>query len=172
MLALSDLRRFAKFLCGPADVILNTPDLKNLGPEPLESSFTYEKFKKLFVGKRGRIKQVLMNQSFIVGIGNIYSDDILYESKIHPLSRVEKLKELQLKALFAAIKKILKRGVKNRGTSVDDFRDTAGRKGNYGSRILVYQKYGQNCPHGHKIDRLKIGGRTAHFCPKEQKLYK
>ena len=168
MLALSDMRRFAKVLCGPKDKILSLPDLKDLGPEALEIS--YKDFRELFKTKRGKIKQVLMDQKFVVGIGNIYSDEILYTAKIHPLSRVEKLKEPQIKVLYVAMKKILGKGIKMRGTSSDDFRDTYGKKGNYGSVILTYQRHGKMCAKGHLIHRTKIGQRSAHFCPQCQRL--
>lgn len=168
MLALSDLRRFAKVVCGPKEKILNLPDLKNLGPEALEIS--YKEFRDKFEVKRGKIKQVLMDQSFVVGIGNIYSDEILYLAKIHPLSRAEKLKEAHIKALYLAMRKILERGIKMRGTSSDDFRDTYGKKGDYGSVILVYQRTGKKCKKGHVIQRIKVAQRSAHFCPVCQKL--
>ncbi len=168
MLALSDLRRFAKVLCGPKERIFNLPDLKNLGPEALEIS--YREFRDKFKVKKGKIKQVLMDQSFVVGIGNIYSDEILYAAKIHPLSRVEKLKEPQIRVLYSAMKKILEKAVKMRGTSSDDFRDTYGRKGSYGSVILTYQRHGQKCARGHLIHRIKVAQRSAHFCPVCQKL--
>ena len=168
MLALSDMRRFAKVLCGPKEKILNLPDLKNLGPEALE--IPYKDFRELFKTKRGKIKQVLMDQQFVVGIGNIYSDEILYVAKIHPLSRVEKLKEVHIKALYSAMRKILVKGIKMRGTSSDDFRDTYGKKGNYGSVILTYQRHGQKCARGHVIHRVKVAQRSAHFCPVCQKL--
>ena len=176
MLALSDTRRFAKVLCGPKEKILNLPDLKSLGPEALE--IPYKDFRELFKTKKGKIKQVLLDQSFVVGIGNIYSDEILYVAKIHPLSRVEKLKEAHIKALYLAMRKILERGIKMRGTSSDDFRDTYGRRGNYGSVILTYQRQGQKCAKGpfgfaqgkHIIQRIKVAQRSAHFCPKCQHL--
>ncbi len=178
MLALSDLRRFAKVLCGPKEEILNLPDLKGLGPEALAVNF--REFSDRFKGKRGKIKQVLMDQGFVVGIGNIYSDEILYKAKIHPASRVEKLEEKHLKAIFKAMREILNKGIKFRGTSSDDFRDTAGKKGEYGKLILVYQKTGQKCPKGsldnardkHIIQRMKIGGRSAHFCLECQEFIK
>ena len=169
MLALSDMRRFAKVLCGPKDKILNLPDLKDLGPETLE--ITYKDFRELFKNKKGKIKQVLMDQKFVVGIGNIYSDEILYTAEIHPLSRVEKLKEPQIKVLYSAMKKILEKGIKMRGTSSDDFRDTYGKKGNYGSVILTYQRHGEMCAKGHLIHRIKVGQRSAHFCPTCQRLF-
>jgi len=168
MLALSDLRRFAKVVCGPKEKILNSPDLKGLGQEALEIS--YKEFRDKFKVKRGKIKQVLLDQSFVVGIGNIYSDEILYVAKIHPLSRVEKLEEAHLKALYSAIRSILEKGIKMRGTSSDDFRDTYGKKGNYGSVILTYQRHGQKCAKGHIIHRAKVAQRSAHFCPTCQRL--
>ena len=173
MLALSDLRRFAKVVCGPKEKILNLPDLKNLGPEALEIS--YKDFRELFKTKKGKIKQVLLDQSFVVGIGNIYSDEILYAAKIHPLSRVERLKEAHIKALYSAMRKILEKGIKMRGTSSDDFRDTYGKKGNYGNVILAYQQQGKKCGRAafvktsasqrHIIQRIKVAQRSAHFCP-------
>jgi|SRR3989344_2596248 len=170
MLAFSDVRRFGKVLCGPKDEVMN--HLNGLGPEPLDPAFTFKKFKDLFLKKRGRIKQVIMNPEFIAGIGNIYADEILYAAKIHPLSRVEKLKDRELKAIYNATKKILVSAIKVRGTSIDDFRDLAGKKGGYSDIRMVYQRAGQKCPRGHIIKRIKIGGRSAHFCPTEQKLYK
>ncbi len=171
MLALSDLRRFAKVVCGPAEEILASRDIKRLGPEPLDKSFTFRKFRELFRGKRGRIKQVLMDQNFISGIGNIYADEVLWSAKIHPLRRVEDLKEKELKTIFRAIKAILKKALRLRGTSIDDYRDSEGRRGGYDKVRYVYQREGEPCPRcGAKIRRIKIGGRSAHFCPKCQKL--
>jgi len=171
MLALSDLRRFAKILCGPKEVVLNLPDLKNLGPEPLDPKFSFGKFKELFVGKKGRIKQVLMDQNFISGIGNIYADEILWVAKIHPLARTEKLKESDLKKIFNALKTVLKKALRLKGTSIDDYRDAYGRRGSYDLVRYVYQRENQPCPRCKTgIKRLKIGERSAHYCPKCQKL--
>ncbi len=170
MMGLSDVRKFAKAIEGPREIVLNLPDLKDLGPNPMDPKLTFEKFRKLFA-RRGRIKQVLMDQNIISGIGNIYSDDILYTAKIHPLSRVEKLKESQISAIYIAMKKILKLALKLRGTSIDDYRTPSGESGYYQKARLVYQREGEKCPRGHIIKRLKLGGRSAHFCSKEQKLY-
>ncbi len=171
MLALSDLRRFAKVLCGKREEILDLPDLKNLGPEPLDKKFTFKKFEGLFQKKKGKIKQVLLDQNFISGIGNIYSDEILWLAKIHPLARAENLKEKELKMLYRATKKILKKALKLRGSSIDDYRDAFGRRGKYDLVLYVYQREGKSCKRcGAKIQRLKINSRSAHFCPKCQKL--
>lgn len=169
MLALSDVRRFAKVLCGPREEV--TKQLEKLGPEPLAPSLTFKKFKELFTKRRGRIKPVLMTPEFIAGIGNIYADEILYVAKVHPLSRIEKLGERTLRALYNAMLSILKKAIELQGTSIDDYRAPDGRKGKYSEVRLVYQRTGQKCPRGHTVKRIVIGARSAHFCPVEQKLY-
>ncbi|MBU4482093.1 DNA-formamidopyrimidine glycosylase, partial [Patescibacteria group bacterium] len=171
MLALSDMRKFAKILLGKKEEIENLPELKELGPDPLNKNFKFNIFKEIIFSKTGKIKQVLMDQKVISGIGNIYSDDILWLAKISPFKQSNKLTENQLKILFKAIKDILNKAVKLRGTSIRDFRDIRGKKGGYGDNRLVYQREGEECPRCKAIIiRKKIGGRSAHFCPSCQKL--
>jgi len=168
---LSDLRKFAKILFGGKEEIENLAELKNLGPEPLDKNFDFEKFKNLISKKRGKIKQVLMDQEVIAGIGNIYSDEILWQAKIHPFKIVGELKTKELKNIYSAMKQILKKAVKLRGTSVSDFRDAFGRSGGYAKIRKVYQREGEFCQRcGAIIKRVKMGGRSAHFCPKCQKI--
>ena len=168
-LGLSDLRKFAKALCGKREVILNRPEIRQLGPEPLDPQFTLARFKQLFAGRKGRIKQMLMNPKFIAGIGNIYSDEILYAAGIHPLSRLTKFKEPQLKALYRSIKKVLKKAVRMRGTGIVGVSASARTEQGYDKVRMVYQR--RACPRGHEIQRIRIGGRSASFCPVEQKLF-
>ena len=171
MLALSDLRRFAKVLCGKREEIYNLPDLKKLGPEPLDPKFTFKRFEELFKKKKGRIKQVLMDPNFISGIGNIYADEILWTAKIHPLVRAEELNRTKFKSIYQAMRKILKKALKSRGSSIDDYRDALGRRGRYDLVLSAYQREGEPCKRCRtKIKRLKIGGRSAHFCPRCQKI--
>lgn len=167
MLALSDLRKFAKV------GLLNQGELKkelsSLGPEPLKKSFTFEKFKEA-MPKRGKIKQVLMDQKVIAGIGNFYSDEILWEAKIDPFRDVSKLKEKNLREIFKAMKKILSLAIKLGGESISDFRKPSGEKGYYDRERKVYRREGEKCFRcSGVIKRIKIGGRNAHFCPKCQK---
>ena len=171
MLALSDLRRFAKVLCAPEREILNLPEIKKLGPEPLGKNFQFSIFNSQLHRKpKTRIKQALMDQNLITGIGNIYADEILWLAKIHPAARVEKLKEKGLKTVYNSMKKILKKALRLRGTSVDDYRDSGGGRGRYDLVRCVYQREGESCKRcGAKIRRIKLGGRSAHFCPKCQK---
>ncbi len=172
MLALSDVRKFAKIILGKKEDVENLPEIKELGPEPLDKSFKFDEFKKIISAKTGKIKQVLMDPKVISGIGNIYSDDILWLAKINPFKPANKISENKLRDIFNAIKKILEKAVRLRGTSVSDFRDTAGKKGEYGDVRLVYQREGEKClrKDGGIIVRKKIGGRSAHFCPVCQKL--
>lgn len=173
-LGLSDLRRFGKVILVDDDKVGDLKEIKDLGPEPLEISFN--QFKKLFGSagwrKRGRLKQVLMDPKFIAGIGNIYADEILWSSGFHPLSRVENLDESDLKSIYNYTVKILKKAIKYKGSSMDDYRMPSGEKGSFQNVQNAYQNTGEKCKKkdGGVIERLKLGGRSAHFCPKHQML--
>ena len=171
-LALSDVRKFAKIELWDKEELKKSKGFKSLGPEPLEKNFTYIKFKQVLNSKKGKIKQVLMDQSVIAGIGNIYSDEILYFAKVHPEKTVPKLSEIEKKNIYTGIKKILTLAVKLQGESFSDYRKPDGKKGFYDKARKVYRKEGENCPSncGGKIKRIKVGQRSAHFCPKCQKL--
>lgn len=168
--ALSDLRRFGKAMLVSDKDIKNLKEIKKLGPEPLEISFS--QFKNLFTKKRGWLKPVLMDPYFIAGIGNIYSDEILWDAGYHPLKRVESLKDRDLKKIFNSMKKVLKKAIAYKGDSIDDYRLPSGEKGRYQKIQNAYQQTGKKCKKkdGGIIQRLKIAGRSAHFCPKHQKL--
>lgn len=171
MLALSDLRRFAKVLCGKREEVLNLKDLKELGPEPLEKNFSFLKFKERFKNKKGKIKFLLMDQKIISGIGNIYADEILFLSKIHPFSKAENLKEEDFKNIYQNMKKVLKKAIKLGGASVDDYRKIDGSLGKYQEKRFVYQREGEKCYFCNSvIKRIKLNSRSSHFCPNCQIL--
>lgn len=169
-LAFSDLRRFGKIALIKDGDLSEVPEIKNLGPEPLEISFS--QFKKLFEKKKGRIKQILMDPFFVVGIGNIYADEILWKSGIHPLSRAENLSGVYLKKIYNSTQGILKKAIKAGGTSIDDYRKISGEMGEYQNYTKAYHRDGEKCSKkdGGIIRRIKVAGRSAHFCPKHQKL--
>lgn len=171
-LTLSDLRKFAKILLWPTNKLSELEDVNNLGPDPTAGGFDFKKFQEQLSCKKGRIKTVLMDQSVFAGIGNIYSDEILWLSGIHPLKPVPSLTAEELKSIFNSTKKILKRALEARGTSDSDYRDPYGRKGHYQEMLSVYGLEGEKCQKndGGIITRLKIGGRSAHFCPFHQKM--
>lgn len=171
MLALSDVRKFAKVILGTREQIENLPELTQLGPDALDPKLSVGPFARMVLLERRPIKQVLMDPQVIAGIGNIYSDDILWQAKIHPQRKANSLKAAELKAIYAAMRAVLKKAVKLRGTSTSDFRDTAGKKGGYTGHLLVYQRKGEPCNRCKTlIERIIVGGRSAHFCPKCQKI--
>ncbi len=167
----SDMRKFGTIALVPQNEVLKEKSLAKLGPEPLDEKFTFTVFSKQLGGQRGKIKQVLQNQEVIAGIGNIYADEILWEAKVHPKKLVSSLTPTNLRNIFTAIKKILAKAIVKRGTSVADFRDTAGKKGFYNGMRKAYQRTGEPCMRcGKKIKRIVIGGRGTHYCPKCQKI--
>jgi formamidopyrimidine-DNA glycosylase len=169
MLALSDLRKFAKVELWEREELERSKEFTSLGPEPLSRSFTLAKFKQRLDARKTRIKQTLMDQRVIAGIGNIYSDEILWQAKVNPFKPTNLLSKQELRAIYLAMRSILKRAVEMKGTSVSDYRDLRGEKGMFGSQLKVYRKEGEGCPRcGIPIKRKKIGGRSAHFCPKCQ----
>lgn len=171
MLALSDARKFAKVELWKTEDLLNSKEFKNLGPEPLDKDFDFDKFKECLAGKKGAIKQVLMDPNVIAGIGNIYSSEALWYAKIHPEKSTAKLSEKELKDLYEAVKKVLALGVDLGGESFSDYRNVEGKEGDFDIERKAYKREGQNCQRcGEKIKRLKIGQRSAFYCPHCQKL--
>jgi len=165
----NDLRRFGFVKVIPKKELKEFLAKEKLGPEPLEKSFTLKAFKELFKKKNGKIKQVLMDQKFISGIGNLYSDEILFPAKVLPTRKSSSLKEEELKRIYQEIKKILTLAIKRRGSSSDTYLDAEGKKGNFLPLVKVYRREGKPCLKcGAKIERLKMGGRSAHYCPKCQ----
>lgn len=171
MLALSDLRRFGKALILDTDKIYEFKEFKELGPEPLDKLFTFEKFREIIKRKKGKIKQILMNQNVIAGIGNIYSDEILWYAGIHPLRQTADLKDSELKSIYKSIKKVLPIGIKARGDSMQDYRTISGELGSYQYKQKTYQLTGKKCSKkdGGIIKRIRVNNRSAHFCPLHQK---
>ena len=171
MIALSDVRKFAKAELWKTEDLLSSDEFKNLGPEPLEKNFTFAKFKEALKGKKGKVKQVIMVPEVIAGIGNIYSNEALWWAKIHPQKDVSKLSDVQLKLLYYSIIKVLLAGVKLGGESFSDYRNIDGKKGHFDDERKVYKREKQKCARCKTlIILLKFGGRSAFFCPKCQRL--
>ncbi len=174
-LAFSDLRKFAKVLIAETDAINHEGDLEKLGPEPLEKSFTYKRYtERLALRPHAKIKQLLLDQTIIAGIGNIYSDEMLWEAGIHPLSITEKIPNDKHQLLYKAIGVVLRRAIEFGGDSDTDYRNVDGEPGRYQNLHRAYHQTKKpcrkkGCPGS--IERLKIGGRSAHFCPVHQTRY-
>lgn len=142
---------------------------EKFGPEALEISL--KEFKDALEKRpNAKIKPLLMDQGLIAGIGNIYSDEILFTSKVHPLRQSKTLKNEEIRRIHKNIRKILKDAIKHMGSSVQYYLDACGRKGDYVKHHKVYQKEGEKCPRrdGGIIRRIKLGGRSARFCPRCQ----
>jgi len=171
-LALSDVRKFAKIELWDKFELENSKEFKNLGPEPLAKSFTLEKFKEVLIKKeKGKVKQVLMDQNIITGIGNIYSDEILWMAKIHPFKKVKRLSDEEIKRIYRAMREILPKAIELGGESIPDFRRISGEKGGFDPLRKVYQREGEKCSRcGTIIKKKKLAGRSAHFCPTCQRL--
>jgi len=172
-LVLSDARKFAKVFVYDTDKMSKIDDLQKLGPEPLEKGFTYKIFKERLSKKpNGKIKTVLMDQTIISGIGNIYSDEVLWMSCINPTERVREIKEEKIKNLYKNIIKVLNESIKVGGDSMSDYRNPFGERGGYQNIHKVYRRTGEKCKMkncGGVIQRIKVGGRSAHFCDVHQK---
>ncbi len=175
-LAFCDSRKFGKVTLLDTETAHDTVHLKGVGPEPLEKNFTFMGFKTQLEKKPNwPIKQSLMDQYTIAGIGNIYSDEMLWLAGIHPESKILKIPNLYLKNLYTAMQKVLNKGIDFGGDSMSDYRDIDGKRGNFQNHHNVYRKSKEKCSKkgctGIILGKT-IGGRSAHFCPRHQKLFK
>lgn len=167
----NDLRQFGFVKVIPKKELNEFLAKEKFGPEPLEKNFTLHLFRQLLTRKpRTKIKPLLMDQRFIAGLGNIYSDEVLFFAKVRPIRIVKTLKPEEIKKIYQGVRKILPRAIKRQGTSVDMYLTAEGKEGTYASLLKVYGRCDEPCfVCQTKIKRLKLGGRSAHFCPRCQR---
>lgn len=164
----NDIRKFGWMIIGGAQKLSQSKELMQLGIEPLTKEFTANVLAALLTKKKTRIKQVLMDQSIIAGIGNLYSDEILWLSKISPIRLANQIEPAEIGLLHRAIQQVLKKGIEAGGASDSVYVDILGRQGNFMKFAHAYHvKQCSRC--GGQIKRQKFSGRTAHWCPKCQK---
>lgn len=172
-IVLSDMRKFAKVTLIDTPHLAHSPDLAHLGPEPLEKTFSAQLFKeRLLKRPTGKIKSVLMDQTLVAGIGNIYSDEILWRAGVHPERCVQKINNKEFSTMFTATKETLSKGIDFGGDSTSDYRNIDGERGKFQAEHQAYRRTGKPClKRGCKgiILRKVIGGRSAHFCSVHQK---
>ncbi len=145
---------------------LNIPGLRELGPDAL--GITLSEFEKIMNSRRAN-KVILLDQSKMAGVGNIYADEACFSAGVHPSIKGVDLTEEQLARLWFAVKSVLKQGIKHRGSSVSDYVSTDGKEGSFQKYHRVYQKTGQPCVQcSSEIQKIKLGGRSTHFCPECQ----
>ena len=166
-LEFSDLRKFGKIVLDDTDKINQLKEIKSLGVDAMSPLFTFKKFSDILNRRqKSPIGIILMDQNMISGIGNIYRSEILFDAGILPTSKTVDISVLERKKLYKSIIKILKKGIKHRGTSDSDYRDTSGAPGNYQKIILVYRREKQKCKKcGIMIKRAKLGQRSIFLCP-------
>ncbi len=151
----------------PEEII---PGLLKLGPEPFENDFSVKYLAKALQNRQRPIKNALLDQAIVAGIGNIYADEALFLSGIRPKTLCARLGSRRIQRLHAAIRQVLLTGIESGGTTFSDFRDIQGINGNYGGVAWVYNRAQEPCRVcGTPIQRLKLAGRSAHFCPKCQR---
>ena len=169
-LQFSDIRKFGTLRLVSEKDFEKLPEIQKLGIEPLSKSFTLAKFREILHSKKGGLKATLLDQKIIVGIGNIYADEICFAAKLHPVSKVEKFTEKDVENLFHAIRNQLRKGVRNRGTTIGEFVDASGKIGKNQNSLVAYQQHGQPCKIcGTIFRKIKIMQRTTSFCPNCQK---
>lgn len=143
--------------------------VRELGIEPLEKEFTVKRFKEMLGNKKTRIKPLLMEQTFIGGIGNLYAQEALFMAGILPTRAANKLRDEEIKRLHRAIQKVLQDAIQYRGSSVDEYVNGRGKKGNYHLRLKVYGRQGRPCVKCKTgIKKISLGGRGTCFCPRCQ----
>lgn len=167
----SDMRKFAKIMLVDTDRVMDLPEIKALGIDAVDPEFTLQKFNGILEKKKNSpIGISLMDQNLIAGIGNIYRSEILFEARILPTRKAQDLSGGERKKLFQAIKKIMKKAIKMRGTSDSDYRDTSGAPGGFQKVLRVYRKAGKECPGcGTMVVRGQLGQRSVFYCPGCQK---
>ncbi|HVB75133.1 MAG TPA: bifunctional DNA-formamidopyrimidine glycosylase/DNA-(apurinic or apyrimidinic site) lyase [Ktedonobacteraceae bacterium] len=145
--------------------------LAGLGMEPLDDEFTVERLKQSLSGRKGTMKQVLLDQQIIAGLGNIYADEALYYASIHPLRPAHSLSADEVRLLHEGIVSVLTLGIEHGGTSFSEYRDLWGEAGENYNYVRVYQQDGKPCARcGTLIERIVVGQRSTHYCPGCQKL--
>ncbi|KAF0109152.1 MAG: formamidopyrimidine-DNA glycosylase [Anaerolineaceae bacterium] len=162
-LIFSDPRKFGRvwLVDDPARVFAD------LGPEPLSEAFTAGWLFAALRARRRQLKPLLLDQTFLAGLGNIYVDESLHRAKLHPLTPSDRVTARQAEGLRNAIRATLEEGIRQNGASID----WVYRGGGFQNQFRVYGRTGQACPVcGRKIQRLTVGQRGTHFCPKCQKL--
>jgi formamidopyrimidine-DNA glycosylase len=164
VLLYDDIRQF-----GRIEFLETLPKIfERVGPDALGISF--DDFHARLSQRHGQIKALLLNQSFLAGIGNIYADEILFAARIHPRAAVSRISKKRSEELHRRLLEVLEAAIKQRGSSISDYVDSAGERGTFQQMHNVYGRAGEPCPRcGTIIRRIVIGQRGTHYCPRCQR---
>jgi formamidopyrimidine-DNA glycosylase len=166
-LRFKNMRKFGRvYLTADAEEILG-----HLGPEPLADDFTPDTLWKRLHGRTRALKPLLLDQTFIAGIGNIYADEALFYAKLHPRRPANTLSPDESDSLYTATRKVLIMGIDREGASIDLYAKPDGSRGDMQNAVAVFRRSGQPCYQCHTpISRIVMNGRSTHFCPQCQHL--
>lgn len=168
-----DVRKFGRMQLVMTGTEHQTTGIKNLGPEPNTPEFTVAYFGEQLSHKKKNIKNALLDQSIVAGLGNIYVDEVLWRSQIHPLSKSNQIPDIKVKNLHDNINKVIALAIEKRGTTVHTFLDADGKVGEFQKLLQVYGRAGKECNTcGTKLEKIKVNGRGTTFCPHCQVEYK
>ena len=165
-----DTRKFGKMYLIKKEDINNTGPLKDLGLEPWNDNLTSEYLLNKYKNKRLPIKTVLLDQGIIVGIGNIYADEILFLTKINPLKKCNLLNKEECEKIIKYTREVLEKAIKMGGSTIRTYSSVDGVHGLFQNELLVHGKDKDACPEcNNKIEKIRVGGRGTYYCPKCQK---
>lgn len=167
----NDQRKFGWMRLLPTVEVPQIDFMKKVGPEPLEDNFTIDKFIDNILRRRlSAIKAVLLDQTVLAGVGNIYTDESLWAAKIHPATPAGKISRTKLISLYGELRRILNASIIHGGSTDRNYIDAEGKKGSYLAFAKVFRKDGQPCPRcGVIIQKIRVAGRGTHICPRCQK---
>jgi len=167
ILYFNDIRQFGYIKIFKTSELKKQKELNLLGIEPFDKKFTLNILINMLLDRpKTKIKQLLLDQHFISGIGNIYADESLYFANIHPTRLAGKLQTAEIKKLYMGVKSIILKSITMGGTSANTYVTLNGKKGVYKPFLKVYGKEGEPCSKCQgNISRIKLGGRSSHFCP-------
>lgn len=169
-LVYNDPRRFGLIRLVPRGELPSTPELAGLGPEPLSAAFNAEYLARIARGRRAAIKNLIMDQRVVAGIGNIYASEILFRAGVRPTRRAARVTRKELERIVAASAPILRAAISSRGTTFRNYRDAEGQPGRFAPRLMAYGREGKPCHVcGSLIRNVVVGQRASFFCPRCQR---
>lgn len=167
----SDIRKFGKIWLYKKLDYLQKTGMSKLGVDPIQEKFNLDLMESLYLGQKGILKNRLLDQTVIAGIGNIYADEICFRAGLHPSSRVENLTKIDVTKLHEAVLYCLNQAIVHNGTTISDFVGTKGDSGKHQKYLQIYGRTGDNCyVCGTVIRKTRVAGRGTYFCVKCQRL--
>ena len=168
----NDVRKFGFIKFFNKLSIKKNSHLKNLGPEPTDQKFNFTYFKNYIIGRKRTVKDILMDQKFVSGLGNIYVNEILFFSGVRPSRETRNLSNVEIIKIIKFTKKILIKAITLGGSSIKNFSSSSGKRGSFQQHFSVYGKKGENCPKkncNNIIEKIVLANRASFYCSKCQK---